>query len=95
MSNEIKKSKKQTLKKLYTALLTHYGFQGWWPGDSDFEVAVGAILTQNTSWNNVEKAINNLKTEGLLNLQAMLLSRCYTFWCFLQAFAQANQKADQ
>ena len=40
-----------------------FGPQNWWPGDSPFEVAVGAILTQNTNWGNVEKAINNLKRE--------------------------------
>lgn len=39
----------------------HYGAQNWWPGDSDFEIMIGAILTQNTSWENVEKAIMNLK----------------------------------
>jgi len=38
----------------------------WWPGDTPFEIMVGAVLTQNTSWSNVEKAINNLKKENLL-----------------------------
>lgn len=42
------------------------GGQGWWPGESAFEVMVGAILTQNTNWGNVEKAINNLKGAGCL-----------------------------
>jgi len=44
-----------------------YGPQHWWPGDSPFEIIMGAILTQNTNWTNVEKAISNLKEAGLLN----------------------------
>lgn len=44
----------------------HFGHLGWWPGDSAFEVAVGAILTQNTAWSNVEKAIANLKRAAVL-----------------------------
>ena len=49
------------LLRMYRILLEHYGPRGWWPGDSPFEVVVGAILTQNTAWANVEKAIANLK----------------------------------
>jgi endonuclease-3 related protein len=48
-------------------LLAHYGPQGWWPAESPFEVMVGAVLTQNTSWRNVEKAIATLRTYGLLD----------------------------
>lgn len=43
-----------------------YGHQRWWPGETPFEVCVGAILTQNTAWTNVEKAIANLKVAGVL-----------------------------
>ncbi len=58
-----------------TTLLTNYfstafealGSQHWWPGETPFEVCVGAILTQNTNWTNVEKAIANLKRENLLD----------------------------
>ena len=55
------------LKKVYDRLYRTYGPQHWWPGDSPFEVIVGAILTQNTNWTNVEKAIDNLKDEGILH----------------------------
>ena len=48
-----------------------YGPQHWWPGDSPFEVMVGAVLVQNTAWKNVEKAIGNLKEEGLLEPHAL------------------------
>lgn len=59
------------LKKIYDALYRHFGPQYWWPGDTPFEVAVGAVLTQNTNWTNVEKAINNLKKENVLDVQAL------------------------
>lgn len=52
--------------QVYQRLFKQYGQQQWWPADSPFEVMVGAILTQNTSWTNVEKAISNLKKEKLL-----------------------------
>jgi len=51
---------------LYQKLYAYFGPQHWWPGDSAFEVIVGAVLTQNTNWANVEKAIDNLKKHRLL-----------------------------
>jgi endonuclease-3 related protein len=56
-----------TLRYIYKKLFSHFGPQHWWPGETPFEVAIGAILTQNTNWLNVEKAINNLKKHGLLS----------------------------
>lgn len=55
------------LNKYLEVLRDHYGPQKWWPADSPFEVMIGAILTQNTSWKNVEKAIRNLKVYDLLD----------------------------
>jgi len=55
----------------YDALLRAYGRQHWWPGRSRFEVIVGAILTQNTSWSNVERAIAELHRENLLTPDAL------------------------
>jgi endonuclease III related protein len=55
------------LPAVYEKLLRHFGPQHWWPGDSAFEISVGAILTQNTNWSNVERAIANLKKERVLN----------------------------
>lgn len=49
------------LMEIYQLLSKRFGKQHWWPGDSRFEIIVGAILTQNTNWTNVEKAIANLK----------------------------------
>ncbi len=51
---------------IFNILLKHFGPQHWWPGETPFEVMVGAILTQNTNWTNVEKAIGNLKRAGAL-----------------------------
>jgi endonuclease III related protein len=55
----------------YTALLARYGPQNWWPARSRFEVIVGAYLTQNTNWSNVEKALLNLRRAHLLSVNAM------------------------
>ncbi|HUU77682.1 MAG TPA: endonuclease [candidate division Zixibacteria bacterium] len=55
-----------TAKQLFEELLSYYGPQNWWPGVG-FEIAVGAILTQNTSWKNVEIALENLRNIDLLN----------------------------
>ncbi len=62
---------KKSLKKIYAVLYKKFGPQHWWPGDTPFEVAVGAILTQNTNWSNVEKAIFNLKKAKALSASAM------------------------
>lgn len=56
---------------MFQSLFAHYGPRHWWPGESPFEVMVGAILTQNTNWRNVEKAIQNLKARDLLNLEGL------------------------
>jgi len=60
---------KNLLMKIYSKLCQAYGPRHWWPGETPFEVMAGAILTQNTSWRNVEKAIQKLKGEGVLNPQ--------------------------
>jgi endonuclease-3 related protein len=52
--------------EIYEILLEHFGPQEWWPGDTPFEIMVGAVLTQNTNWVNVSRAIDNLKKENLL-----------------------------
>ncbi|WP_449245228.1 endonuclease III domain-containing protein [Desulfobacca acetoxidans] len=62
---------KEKITTLYHILYQAYGPQGWWPGDSPLEVAVGAILTQNTNWKNVATAIARLKQAGLLNAEAL------------------------
>lgn len=56
---------------MYQKMLDALGSQRWWPGETPFEVIIGAILTQNTSWSNVEKAIKNLKAAKKLSPKAM------------------------
>ena len=58
------------LEELYEILYNHYGPQDWWPGEG-LEIAIGAILTQQTSWVNVEKAIQNLNDANCLNLDCL------------------------
>ena len=65
-------SHRSALLKIYHRLFECYGPQNWWPADSPFEVMVGAILTQNTSWSNAEKALNNLKKSDALNIHSIL-----------------------
>ena len=54
------------IRDIYDILFKTFGHQHWWPGDTQFEIILGAILTQNTSWQNVEKAIRNIKNAGLM-----------------------------
>jgi endonuclease-3 related protein len=62
---------KKTLIKIYYKLYSFYGPQYWWPGDTPFEIAIGAILTQNTNWTNVERAMKNLKDAKALSAKAL------------------------
>jgi len=61
----------ETLLNIYHRLDKTYGDLNWWPAGSPFEVAIGAILTQNTNWQNVEKAIINLQAADALSLQKL------------------------
>jgi endonuclease-3 related protein len=61
----------ETLSEIYEMLYDAFGPQHWWPGETPFEIITGAILTQNTSWTNVEKAIANLKSAGYLTPDAL------------------------
>jgi len=56
----------EQLTEIYRLLFARFGPQHWWPGETKFEIIIGAILTQNTNWANVEKAIRNLKSAGCL-----------------------------
>ena len=58
---------KRELRKAYRLMRKQFGHRKWWPGDTPFEICVGAILTQNTSWKNVEHAITNLKAAKVLS----------------------------
>lgn len=60
-----------SLTEVYRRLFDAFGPQRWWPGDSPFEVIVGAVLVQNTNWQNVRRAIDNLRRADLLDPHAL------------------------
>jgi endonuclease-3 related protein len=62
---------RRSLLLIYRRLLARGGHAGWWPGETPFEVCIGAILVQNTSWSNVEKALGRLRLRGLLEFAAL------------------------
>jgi endonuclease-3 related protein len=61
----------QTLMEMYRAAYERFGHQKWWPGQTKLEICVGAVLTQNTSWANVEKAIADLRSAGVMSIAAL------------------------
>lgn len=60
------------MRQAYTLLFAHFGHQHWWPAKTPFEVCVGAILTQNTNWGNVTRAIANLENEKVFEPRRLL-----------------------
>jgi len=58
--------------EMFDLLLAHFGPQNWWPAKTELEVMIGAILTQNTNWANVEKAISNLRDKDLVSLDRLV-----------------------
>ena len=83
------------LKSVYKSLLKKYGSQHWWPGDSPFEVMVGAILTQNTSWANVERAIENIKQANALSPHIIIDTQHDDLAKWLRPSGYFNVKADR
>ncbi len=67
----LKRQKKALIREFFMTLFRAWGRQHWWPAESRFEVIVGAFLTQNTAWTNVEIAIDKLRTAGLLSLEGV------------------------
>ncbi len=61
----------QLIQQSYAALFVRWGEQHWWPGQTRLEMMLGAILTQNTAWTNVEKAISNLRKNNALKFQTL------------------------
>ena len=71
MTPGIKNRKEGEIRKYYGVLYSAWGRQHWWPAETPFEVIVGAYLTQNTSWTNVERAIDNLRRAKVLSLEGI------------------------
>src|SRR5438128_12694623 len=71
MSASISCAPEAHIRGIYATLSRHWGPQNWWPAQSRFEVIVGAYLTQNTNWTNVEKAIANLRRARALSVKGI------------------------
>ena len=106
MGNMDKKSNtticnKNIILKVYEILLNEYGPQGWWPvggryfpeKEDKYEIIVGAILTQNTAWNNVEKALSNLREKGLLSPEKIINIKTDKLADLIKPSGYYNQKA--
>ena len=101
----MKENVKGELKEIYQALLNDYGKQGWWPlngkysgklklnEEERFEICLGAILTQNTSWKNVENVLDNLRNNNLLNKNKLKMINIKKLAELIKSSGYNNQKA--
>lgn len=85
----------ERLIKIFRALLDCYGKQYWWPADTKEEVIIGAVLTQNTNWLNVTKAIDNLKSESLCSLELLASVPADKIAALIRPSGYYNLKADR
>ncbi len=81
--------------EIYRRLLASFGHQRWWPGETREEVIIGAILTQNVAWKNVETAIDNLRRHNLLNLKAVHEADISGIAALIRPTRFYNQKAQK
>lgn len=81
------------LRQVYRRLFDHFGPQHWWPGETPFEVIIGAILTQNTAWTNVERAIQNLKVHRVLDPASLSRVPLKTLASWIRPAGYFNVKA--
>lgn len=94
-SVKLRRFKPSELPRVYAVLRSSYGHQHWWPGESPYEVIVGAILTQNTAWINVEKALARLKAAGALSAEAMNRMSRARLAALIYSAGYPNIKADR
>ncbi len=83
----------QRIENIRQTLQNHYGPLNWWPGDTPDEIAIGAILTQNTAWANVEKIISRMKAGELLSFPRILSVETETLTQIIRPSGYFNQKA--
>jgi endonuclease-3 related protein len=81
--------------KIYNLLYSYYGESKWWPAETPFEVMIGAILTQQTNWSNVEKSIHNLKKAGLLKIKPLAKAKILDIESCIQQSGFFRQKAQR
>jgi len=92
---KIAKPRPPRMREVYWRLLVAHGPQHWWPGDTPFEIMVGAVLTQNTAWTNVEKAIANLKRARALTPGAIVRAQHKKLAAWLRPSGYFNIKAQR
>ena len=80
---------------IFDRLLDRYGPQHWWPAETSFEVMVGAVLTQNTAWSNVERAIENLKRAACLDCQPLAVMPLVELAALIRPAGYFNIKAQR
>lgn len=88
-------SHEKEIRRYYDVLYRAWGAQHWWPAESPFEVIVGAYLTQNTAWSNVERALNNLRRAGLLNVEGIRNVRKTRLEHLIRSSGYFRQKAQR
>ena len=81
------------MKEVYHLLYAQWGSQHWWPGRTRLEIVIGAILTQNTAWTNVEKAIRRLRQARALNLRRLHSADLKTLAEWIRPAGYFNVKA--
>ncbi len=86
-------AERRLLNEIFKASLEHFGPRHWWPGDTGDEIIIGAVLTQNTNWTNVEKAIDNLRKAKKLSLRAIDRAREQTIADLIRPSGYFNLKA--
>lgn len=88
-------SKEHALREFYEALSKAWGAQHWWPAETRFEVVVGAYLTQNTSWINVERAFENLRNAGVLSVDGLRKTNLRTLQQLIRPSGYFRQKSQR
>jgi endonuclease-3 related protein len=83
----------EQIRSYYAALCSRWGAQHWWPAETQFEIIVGAYLTQNTAWSNVERALTNLRNAGALSLDSVRRMRLRTLERLIRPSGYFRQKA--
>jgi len=88
-------NQRKEIERYYAALYRQWGSQHWWPAETQFEVVVGAYLTQNTAWVNVERALENLRRAKLLNLDGIRTVRLSRLERLIRPSGYFRQKASR
>jgi endonuclease III related protein len=93
MSRSSRSNRQKEIRNYYAALYREWGPQHWWPAETQFEVIVGAYLTQNTAWVNVERALENLRRSKLLSLDGIRTVRLSRLERLIRPSGYFRQKA--